>query len=391
MDTQPQAMLNAILQNAVDAIITIDQRGQIDSCNHSTLQMFGYTKSELIGQNIKMLMPAPYRDEHDGYLQAYQQTGERKIIGIGREVVGRRKDGSTFPAHLAVSEFQTSSTTWYTGIVRDISDLKSAERELRRLNDELEQRVLERTAELESAQAELVRKERLATLGQVSGGIAHEIRNPLNAVKTSAYFLMNAKNPSEAKTLEHLQRIDRQVTLIDKVITALADVARMPEPVLHPLALQEELYEALNPLAVPHGVQLDIDASVAAAPPVLGDSQQLRIVFTNLVRNAFDAMSTGGSLRIAVRQTADEVSIDFADTGVGIPAEQLAKITEPLYSTKSRGMGLGLAICKAIVSKLGGRLEISSEVKRGSVFSIVLSAADETQWPDEPNRVVHDG
>ena len=189
------AVLAAILDNAVDAIINITPQGIIDSVNPAAVKMFGFSSEEMIGNNIKMLMPNPYRDEHDGYLANYHAGGPRKIIGVGREVVGQRKDGSTFPMHLAVSEIKIDDTHLYTGIVRDISDLKRAEQELAAANEQLEDRVKQRTTELRETQADLVRAEKFATLGKVSGGIAHEIRNPLNAVKTSAYYLLNAKSP----------------------------------------------------------------------------------------------------------------------------------------------------------------------------------------------------
>ena len=255
-DAARLAQLEAILDNAVDAIITIDERGIVQSVNAATERLFGYTAEEIVGQNVKMLMPSPYHEEHDGYLQNYREGGKRKIIGIGREVIGRRKDGTTFPMHLAVSEINVGDRQMFTGIVRDITDLKAAENELKRLNEELEERVQERTRALHAAQAELVKKEKLATLGQVSGGIAHEIRNPLNAVKSSAYYLLNAKNPSAEKTREHLERVDRQVTIIDNVVTALSDVARLPDPKLKPADMATALKSVVSSVSLPPSIEV---------------------------------------------------------------------------------------------------------------------------------------
>lgn len=320
-----------------------------------------------------MLMPSPYREEHDGYLRNYLNTGDAKIIGIGREVVGQRKDGSTFPMHLAVSEIRVGDTLAFTGIVRDISDLKQAESELRRLNEELEERVQERTRALRDAQAELLQKEKLATLGQVSGGIAHEIRNPLNAVKTSIYYLANAKNATVEKTAEHLNRIDRQVSLIDSVITALSDVAKLPDPNRTPLDIESVLRDVVRTVGLPPNIEIVWDLA-DNLPPAMADEHQIPIVFKNLVRNARDAMGEAGKLTIRITSIDEKVSVTVADTGCGIPADKIDKVMEPLFSTKARGMGLGLAITKTILEKNGGELQVQSVEGRGSDFIVLLDA-----------------
>ncbi len=205
------------------------------------------------------------------------------------------------------------------------------------------------------------RSERLAAIGQVAGGIAHELRNPLNVVKTSVYFLLNARNPSAAKTAEHLQRIERHVVVADGVITALSNFAKMPLPNLRPFSVEKCVREALelNPLAANMEAAIDLPATLPAA---LGDVDQVRIVFANLVRNGREAMPEGGRLSISGRQVEDSVEVDITDTGVGIAPENLSRISEPLYSTKARGLGLGLAIVRAILDKNRGSLRVTSEV-----------------------------
>lgn len=375
MEIEKQARIEAILENAVDAIITIDERGIVEIVNPATEKVFGYKSDEMIGQNVKMLMPNPYRDNHDQYLRNYQESGERKIIGIGREVIGRRKDGTEFPMHLAVSEFHTGERRLFTGIVRDISDLHAAQKELEKLNAELENRVQERTQELRETQAELLKKEKLATLGQVSGGIAHEIRNPLNAVKTSAYYLLNARNPSAEKTSEHLNRIDRQVTLIDNVVTALSDVARMPEPKLQSQDIGPLLQSVLNSVSLPNNIEVRLFLPTEPTFAKI-DENQVPIVFRNLVRNARDAMPDGGTLKIEVSKRDSGVTITVHDTGIGISTEEIKRVTEPLYSTKARGMGLGLAISQAIIEKNHGKLHITSQPNVGSTFSVTFQAGE---------------
>ena len=368
--------LRAILETAVDAIITIDEKGIVLSVNPATRRLFQYDDDELVGQNISMLMPSPYREDHDGYLENYLRSGTPKIIGIGREIVGRRKDGTIFPIHLAVSEIIEHGQRLFTGVVRDISDLKEAERKLEKLNSELELRVQARTAELEAAQAELVAQEKLATLGQVSGGIAHEIRNPLNAVKTSAYYLLHAKNPTDEKRREHLERIDRQVMMIDNVVTALSDVAKLPEPRLTEVCCTEMLTSVVQDVSMPNNVEVRLEIP-KELPPAHMDGLQIPIVFRNLLRNARDAMPDGGSITVRGEVDDNRLRLHVDDTGEGIPPAILERILEPLYSTKARGMGLGLAICKAILEKNGGELLIESQPGKGSRFTVELTVAGE--------------
>jgi len=204
MKNQQEAVLAALLNTAVDAIIVMDSVGIIRIVNAAMERMFGFSEAEVIGKNVSMLMPSPDHERHDGYLSKYRSGGQRNIIGIGREVNGKRKNGTVLPLHLAVSELKYDGEVLFTRILRDITDLKKAQNDLAAINAVLEQRVEERTEQLREAQSELVKKEKLATLGQVAGGIAHEIRNPLNAVKTSAYFLQHARSLSPEKLTEHL-------------------------------------------------------------------------------------------------------------------------------------------------------------------------------------------
>lgn len=383
MAEQRQAQLEEILKNAVDAIITIDEDGIVEEVNPATVRLFGYSASEIIGRNVKMLMPTPYRENHDQYLDNYRSTGVRKIIGIGREVLGQRKDGSVFPIHLAVSEFQSGGRRMFTGVARDITELKAATQELENVNRELENRVRERSMELQRAQAELLRQEKLAMLGQVSVGIAHEIRNPLNAIKTSAYYLLHAQNLTSAKLSEHIERIDRQVTVIDNVVTALTDIARMPAPSLRPQDVRAHVEQVLQSIDLPPTI--DVETQIPMDQPIIVhvDEYQLPIVIRNLIRNARDAMPDGGKLVIGTTVQQSEIAIFVQDSGVGISPSDLKKITEPLYTTKDSGMGLGLAISKAIIEKHGGRLEIESEPGNGSLFSIVFARQTSTESQEQ--------
>jgi signal transduction histidine kinase len=215
------------------------------------------------------------------------------------------------------------------------------------------------------------RDERLAAIGQVAGGIAHELRNPLNVIKTSSYFLLNARNPTREKTIEHLERIGHHVSVADGVIVTLSNFAKMPLPELNPFSVERCIQEALelNPLPSHIPVTMEFPEGATTAR---GDMDQIRIVFANLLRNARDAIPAGGNLTICGRRTEKNVEVSITDTGVGIAPENLARLMEPLYSTKARGLGLGLALAKAILDKNKGGLHIASELGRGSTFTVSL-------------------
>lgn len=215
--------------------------------------------------------------------------------------------------------------------------------------------------------------ERLATVGKVAGGVAHELRNPLNVIKTSVFYLLNARNPNPEKTAKHLHRIERQVGVADDVIVSLSSFARMPFPNQQPIDVGQFLREALDEHEFADGIDAAIECP-DELPRVLADVGQMRIVFSNLIRNASDAMPDGGRLILSADDAGQHVSIRTTDSGHGIEAEHLARVMEPFYSTKSRGIGLGLALAKAIVEKNDGRLSVESEVGQGTTFTVLLQS-----------------
>jgi two-component system, NtrC family, sensor kinase len=217
------------------------------------------------------------------------------------------------------------------------------------------------------------RAERLATIGQVAGGVAHELRNPLNVVKTSVYYLMNARNLTPEKSAEHFQRIERQVALADGVIMALSNFARMPAPNRAPFMVEECVREALDSNPMPASIEVVLDIA-PSLPKVLADKDQIRIVLGNLLRNAREAMPDGGKLLVRGQLTGDHVAVEVRDTGTGIAPDNLPKILEPLFSTKARGLGLGLAMARAILEKNRGTLHVASTLGQGSTFTTRLVA-----------------
>lgn len=216
--------------------------------------------------------------------------------------------------------------------------------------------------------------ERLATIGKVAGGIAHELRNPLNVVKTSVYFLMHVKNATEEKRRTHLERIERQVEVADKVITALNDFARLPLPQMEPLPVERMLRDVVESSVLPPTIQVQWNMP-AEAVALQGDPAQLSIVFSNLIRNARDAMLEGGTLQLTARPEGAQVAVAIQDTGKGITAEHIQHIFEPLYSTKAKGIGLGLSISRDIITRHHGMLTVQSEPDVGSTFTVHLPAA----------------
>jgi signal transduction histidine kinase len=266
-----------------------------------------------------------------------------------------------------------------TGLVRhlhlrwqvDPLVLKETVRALNKLLD-LDLAIIEDAYQAEYA-ARLQRSERLATLGQVAGGVAHELRNPLNVIKTSVYYLANARTPTPEKKADHLQRIERNVELADNVITSLSNFAKVPVPSLQPIAIEPLVREAVEVNPPGDGIEVTIDCPVGL-PDALGDGGQLLIALGNLIRNARDAMPDGGKLALSARSSDGTVELSVADTGIGINPNDMARIMEPLYSTKARGLGLGLAIARSIVEKNQGTLLVTSEPGSGSTFTIRLSA-----------------
>ncbi len=264
-----------------------------------------------------------------------------------------------------------------TGLIRslhtswqdDARTLKETVRALNKLLD-LDLAIIEDAYQAEYM-SRLQRNERLATLGQVAGGVAHELRNPLNVVKTSVYYLLNSRSATPEKKADHLRRIERNVDLADNVIMSLSNFAKIPVPTLSPIAIEPLVRETLEINPPGEGIEVRIDCP-AELPSALGDQDQMRIALGNLIRNARDAMHQGGRLTVSARTTGQGIQLSVADTGDGIDSEHLARIMEPLYSTKTRGLGLGLAIARSIVEKNQGRLSVISEPGRGSTFTIHL-------------------
>ena len=261
-----------------------------------------------------------------------------------------------------------------------VTERKQAEDELKKYSENLEEMVEERTRELRDAQEELVRSERLATLGQFSGSISHELRNPLGVIDSSVYYLKRKLGGGDKKVGEHLDRIKSSVVSATTVIQSLLNLTRMKEPHLTRLELTPITSQAIATSKIPAKVKV-IQELADQEILVNGDGEQLRMAFKNIVSNAVEAMDNKGTLTVRVRMTADgKGEVSFADTGPGIASENLDKIFQPLFSTKAKGIGFGLSIAKMIVDKQGGTIEAESELGKGASIMIQLPLyADKTQ------------
>lgn len=411
---ESKARLQAIFDHAVDGIIVISADGRIEAFNPAAERLFGYTADHVLGHNVKELMPEPYAHEHDGYLHNYLTTGERKIIGIGREVVGRRADASEFPMELAVSEMRIGDERRFTGLVRDISERKRNEQALAELNQSLTAQVAQTQRAMENlkdAQTQLVQAEKLASLGELVAGVAHEINTPIGISVTAASLLR-----AEVKTLRTLvetgqlkrstldQFADTSSQTADMILSNLARAADLIQSFkqvavdrsttdLREVILAQFLDEILLSLRprlrkTSHEVLMacDGDLRIRTQPGALAQ------VITNLVMNSLIHGlddDTPGTIRIEVEPDQDGITLDYRDDGRGIPADVLSRIFDPFFTTRrgSGGTGLGLHIVyNLITSTLGGRITVASTPGEGVHFHIRLPwrlapPAEATQTP----------
>jgi two-component system sensor kinase FixL len=354
---QLQSIVNAV----PDAIITISRDGIIDFFNPAAERMFGYRADEVIGQNVKILMPSPYREQHDGYLSRYLTTGEKRILGIGRVVVGKRKDGSTFPMELAVGEASMAGRPVFAGLIRDISERRAMERQLHEV------------------QADLIHVSRLSAMGDLASALAHELNQPLTAINNyvlSAQRLLQGDPEQRKRVSEILTKTAEQTMRAGEIIRHLRNFIQRREPEREPLDINRVIDEA-TALAFIGMREKNIEVAYERGtdiPPVTIDKIQIQQVIINLIRNSVDAMDgmKHRKLRLATRIESDEIRISIADTGCGVSPEVVDRLFMPFVTTKSEGLGVGLSISRTIVEDHGGTLWFESNVDSGTTFHLTL-------------------
>jgi two-component system sensor kinase FixL len=366
------AKLNALLNAAVDAIIIIDHKGTIELFNAAAQRMFAYDSAEVVGQNVKILMPEPYQSEHDQYLDHYMQTNEKRIIGVGREVKARKSSGEIFPIELSVGEVEDSSHKQFVGIIRDISALVQAN------SDAINNR--ERLAHVT----------RLSTMGEMAAGIAHEINQPLTAVASYAHASQNILKACDKldfdnelrkeKILAALQKISDQAIRAGEVISRLRGFVKKGTVQRERIDLNSLIEDTVELAKVDtrlldHGIDLQLNA--VPSPQLYVDPVQVQQVLFNLIRNAIDAMEEhiGEPVCIETRWSDREhIEVSVLDTGLGVAETDKDNLFNPFFSTKEAGMGMGLPISQSIIVAHGGELKHSHGVSNGSVFSFTLPA-----------------
>ncbi len=365
--------LRLILETIPDAMIIIDEAGAIQSFSKAAERLFGWRAEEVIGSNVHVLMPEPDHSRHDGYMQRYQRTGERRIIGIGRVVTGQRKDGSTFPMHLSVGEMQGTGRRSFTGFVRDLTERQ------------------ENMAKLQELQAELVHVSRLLAMGEMASSLAHELNQPLTAIanymKGCRRLLQDVVHPQRATIQDALDKAADQAMRAGEIIRRLRDFAARGETEKKVERVVKVVEEA-SALALVGARELGVRVRQEVHPGVdlvLVDRVQIQQVLVNLFRNALEAMEATErrELVVALTPAADTmVEIAVADTGHGIKPEILPKLFEPFVTSKDNGMGVGLSICKTIIEAHGGKMWVEPNPVGGTVFRFTLMAAKEEKDDD---------
>ncbi len=359
------AHLRSILDTVPDAMVVIDEAGRIEQFSAASERLFGWTAAEAIGRNVAMLMPSPYREQHDAYLARYRSTGERRIIGIGRVVVGLRKDGRTFPMELSVGEARAGARRIFTGFIRDLTERQ------------------ESRARMQELQLQLEQARRWTAMGQMAAALAHELNQPLTAIASylaAAERLVAAPEADPARVRQAMALARAQTARAGEIIRRLRAFVAGAELSLRAEALAGLIEEACALALVGGG---DGSAHIRLAlprdpPEVLADRVQLQQVFMNLIRNAIEAMARTPRRELLISAEAEDgmVRIDVADTGPGVAPEIAARLFQPFVTDKEQGMGVGLAICRGIIEQHGGRLWMTPAAAGGTVFSFTLRRAD---------------
>lgn len=387
-------LLHAIIETAIDGIITIDSRGIIESMNPAALNLFGYDFEEVRGKNISVLMPEPDKSAHDGYIHRYQNTGEKRIIGIGREVRGLRKDKTTFPFRLAVSEVEYEDRKIFTGFIHDLSKEKAAEESLKKYTEELEEKVKDRTQNLEHLVVELEKArdeashslEKEKELNQLKTRFvsmaSHEFRTPLSSVQLSASLIEKYLQKEDPENiLKHTGKIKNSVGHLTGILNDFLSLEKLEagKTEMHfqefdLVKFSEDIIEEMQLIAKQN--QHIVYQHTGATSNVLLDPALLKSAAINLVSNAIKYSGENTFIEFNTEVNETEVCVTVKDNGIGIPLEEQKNLFEPFFRAHNTGnipgTGLGLNIVKRYVEMMGGEVICQSAQNKGTTISLIF-------------------
>jgi len=360
----PLEPLDALMEAAVDAIIIIDEHGLIQRFNPAAEAMFGYAESEVRGCNLSLLMPEPHRSRHDGYLERYAHTGEAAVIGKGREETGLRRNGEIFPMQLSVGEIRQPNQSRYVGIIRDVTEMRQAQQQVRHLEEQL------------------LHADRLVILGELTAGIAHEINQPLTAIAAYAdagSSIIDRINEAPAADMHSIcERIGGQARRAAEVVQRLRGLVRSGSAAKG----RHDLNEIIRNILLLFEFETKKTGTrirfypCAALDTLYVDDIQIQQIMVNLIKNSLDAIAEGGrgegQVDIHIRTEGEEVLVTVTDNGPGVPQQYRERLFDSFFTTKPKGVGLGLSICKSIASAHGGTLRHEQPAAGGSRFILSL-------------------
>lgn len=363
-----ESHLRSILHTIPDAMIVIDGRGIMQLFSTAAERLFGWSEHEAIGQNVSILMPEPDRTRHDGYIARYRSTNDPHIIGIGRIVTGKRRDGTTFPMHLSIGEMQSGGEPYFTGFVRDLTEHQQTQ------------------ARLQELQSELVHVSRLTAMGEMASALAHELNQPLAAIsnymKGSRRLLAGSSDPNTPKIESALDRASEQALRAGQIIRRLRDFVSRGESEKRVESLSKLIEEA-GALGLAGAREQNVRLRFSldpAADLVLADRVQIQQVLVNLFRNALEAMAQSPRRELVVansRVADDMIEVEVSDTGSGFQGDVVPNLFQTFFTTKETGMGVGLSISRSIIEAHGGRMWAESNASGGATFRFTLPATDE--------------
>lgn len=372
VDHGDDGLFGALIAVAADGIIVTDDKGILKIYNRACERLFGYTREEAIGRELSMLMPEPFRSAHAAFVSRYLVTSEKRIIGIGREVVGRRKDGTTFPMYISVGEGMSGPNRIFVGIVHDISERKAREQRIEELQNDLRHVT------------------RLSAMGQLSSAIAHELNQPLaaslNYINAAQHLLDNVPGETADRAREAVMRAAVQIARAGEIIRRLREFVEKREHSRTPIDVNHTVGEAIAlGLIGTMGSSIPLTTDLAPRlPAVFADRVQIQQVLVNLLLNAADAMQGMADPRLRIETALEPggiVRVAIVDNGPGLSDETRRLLFQPFVTTKPTGIGIGLSICKTIVEAHGGRLWADAAPEGGMIFQFTLPVTDDASKP----------